>query len=379
MSDNIARLRKVLDIAGEASSDKRRELLREVTDLFLGSPDSYNEREVGHFTDIMMRVARAMETKVRQELAERMAKEASAPHDLVTMLANDAIEVARPILLHSVVLEDGDLLDVIRRHGQEHMQAISGRAQISGTVVDALVDKGDDTVLQTLVGNQGAEISRRAMEKIVVRAERNERLHEPLVGRKDVPPELLNEVFWFVSSSLRQHIMQSTAAIEPSAVDRMLEETRSTVLDAMQVDQANVSQAERFIINKKRLGQLDEALLVGLLGERRYREFIFGLAHLVEVDIRTAQRIFYDPGREALAIACRAKNFSRESFAVLLSHAKYGGVPFGDEDEKELMALYDAMTHDTAQRTMRFWRVREASAKLAASASQPAPAFARAV
>ena len=360
MASSATKLRNLVDLAKEPSSERRRELLREVTDLFIDASDSYNEREKDHFNAIMMNVARAMEQKVRSELAEKMALEPNAPRGVITMLANDDIEVAGPILRDSTVLEDVDLLEVIRRQGQEHLRAISGRAIVSAQVADALVEKGDDTVLETLVRNEGATISRVSLERIVARAEDNKALHEPLVERPDLPPELLNEMFWFVSSSLRQHIVEKTSAIDAETVDRLIAETQQSIVAEVTSANSSVSEAERFILNKRRLGQLDEDLLVDLLKNRQYREFIFGLAHFVEVDIRTAQRIFYDPGCEALAIACKAKDVTAQNFGVLLAHTKKQG---GSKsvDTVELLELYNQLTTDSAQRTMRFWRVREQS------------------
>lgn len=358
MAASAAHLRNLVNLAKVPSSESRRDLLREVTDLFIDASDSYNEREVDHFNAIMMGVARKMESKVRRELADRLSNEQNAPRGVITMLANDTIEVAGPVLANSTVLEDVDLLDIIRRQGQEHLKAISTRVEVSKSVVDALVEKGDDRVLETLVRNDGAKISRGSMERIVARAEDNQALHEPLIGRPSMPPELLNEMFWFVSSSLRQHIVEKTAAIDEATVDRLIAETQKSVVAEVAAEQANMTQAERFIVHRKRLGQLTEKLLVELLADRKFREFIYGLAYYVEVDVRTAQRVFYDPGCEALAIAAKSKNMTAESFAVLLAHTKQRGGSKG-VDTVELLELYDQLTVEAAQRTMRFWRIRE--------------------
>lgn len=360
MAESAARLKNLVSLAKEPSSERRRELLREVTDLFVEASGTYSDRERDHFNAIMMNVARAMETKVRRELAVKLSHEDNAPRGVITMLANDDIEVAAPVLQNSTVLEDVDLLEVIRRQGQDHLRAISGRTQVSTKVVDALLEKGDDTVLETLVRNDGAAISHVAMERIVARAEDNEALHEPLIGRPDMPPELMNEMFWFVSSNLRQHIVERTSAIDADTVDRLIAETQRSVVAELSAEQSTVSEAERFVLNKKRLAQLDEHLLASLLKNRQYREFIYGLAHFVEVDVRTAQRIFYDPGCEALAIACKARGVTAETFGVLLAHTKKQGGSKG-VDTVELLELYDQLTVESAQRTMRFWRVREQS------------------
>jgi hypothetical protein len=139
-----------------------------------------------------------------------------------------------------------------------------------------------------------------------------------------------------------------------------------------------MSEPERFIVARKRLGELNEALLVDLLAKRQYREFIYGLAYLTDLDIRTAQRIFYDPGCEALAIACKAKNFKHESFATLLAHTKKGGGS-KEVDTVELLELYRTLDVADAERTMRFWRVRASQSAAPAAPAAPSRELAAAV
>ena len=49
-------------------------------------------------SDILRQLIHDVEMKVRRVLAELMASESDAPHDLIAALANDQIEVAHAIL-----------------------------------------------------------------------------------------------------------------------------------------------------------------------------------------------------------------------------------------------------------------------------------------
>ena len=187
MADQISRLRKLIDVSKEPSSDKRRQLLREVTDVFLVEMDRLNPREVEYFAEILCRLAAEVEMRLRGELSLRLADVDEAPHSLVMQLANDEIEVARPVLMHSTVLQEADLVHIAEQHSQEHLQAVSVRDHVPSAVADVIVERGIDAVLETLAGNQGAELSRQAMETMVRRAEANEGLHVPLAERADVP------------------------------------------------------------------------------------------------------------------------------------------------------------------------------------------------
>ncbi|MSP83336.1 MAG: DUF2336 domain-containing protein [Alphaproteobacteria bacterium] len=105
--------------------------------------------------------------------------------------------------------------------------------------------------------------------------------------------------------------MQSTASIDAETVDRIRENAKEAVIGETITEHAGMSQPERLILAKKRNGELNEDLLVALLANRQYREFIFGLAYMTDLDIRTVQRIFYDPGCEALRSPVRRRTSSR--------------------------------------------------------------------
>lgn len=359
----IGRLQNLLALAGEPSSDKRRQLLEGVADLFLEEPESRSASNNELFGDVLAIAARSVEMDVRRRLAERLADAPAAPRQLVSQLANDEIEVARPLLMKSGVLEDSDLIDIVRRHGQGHLLAISMRPQVGPEVADALVERGDGAVLETLVRNEGARFSREALSVLVARSEGEEALREPLALRPDLPPDLMHEMFWWVSRALREYIL-TRAPMDAKAVDALLADAHSSFRSELEERQVALSRAEGAIRRMARLGQLKPAYLVQLLRQGAMQEFVLGFAWLVDVDPATARRIVRDPGREAIAVACRAADFPLQTFStivLLLDSATQGG---GGQPKKmdqiaQLIELYNKLPVDAARRAMRFWRVRK--------------------
>jgi hypothetical protein len=104
----------------------------------------------------------------------------------------------------------------------------------------------------------------------------------------------------------------------------------------------------------------DADQLVDLLRNDKYDEFVLGFARMSDVDVSTARKILEDPSAEALAIACKANRFDHATFStiVLLTDLAKTRQP---ELVDQLMQLYDQVTVQTAQRAMRFWRVRRAA------------------
>ncbi len=365
MTDNIQPLEKLVHLAKESSPERRRDLLRKVTDLFFKEPESLNEREIGHIGDIICKIACDMEIKVRRHLAEKLSASAAAPHQVMTMLANDEIDVAHPVLRNSTVLRTADLIDIIERRGQEYMLAISKRDRVSEEVADSLVEHGNDDILVSLAGNDGAEFSRDAMEVMVVRSKDNEALHSPLVEHTKMPPELVSEMFWHVSSALRRRILSMDLGLDETEVDEMLHETK-TWLEEEGADQEELSPSEKLVLRKEKMGQLDTNLIEQFMRQGKIPELVAGIARLLKIDGSTARNIIFDEGGETLVIACKAIGLEKATFSNLLALADVNRKR-SQQQIDALQGIYGRMTAETARRTIRFWRTRRQVMKAAAS------------
>lgn len=362
MSMTQNRLLTLLDLAQESShdkdsSEKRRQLLREIADLYLDKPEAYSAGETAQFGDIMGHIVHDVEMELRKSLAERLAGVPHAPHSLIMQLANDEIAVAQPILTRSAVLQDEDLVHIAERRGQDHLRAMARRDRLSPLVTDAIVRRGDDTVVETLVANAGATFSREGIETVAARAEANERLAAPLVSRADLPPDVMHQMFFSVGTKLRAFILERTAGLDPQVLDQALADAERRASRRMRIAQRLPSSAEQFIADKEAKRQLNEQLLVALLRARQLSEFLAGFARLTGLDPVTAKRIVSDETGEGLAIACRAARFERSTFSTIVLLAN-PAQKRSTAETQALLGLYDRVNHDAAQRVMRFWKVR---------------------
>jgi len=347
----------LLDLARETSSEKRRLLLRQITDIFVETPETYSDVETEQFGAVMGRIARDVEMEIRKDLAETLAHLPNAPRGLVAQLANDEIQVASKLLTHSSAMNDDVLINIANTKGQDHLHAMAQRRLVSPAVTDAIVAHADDNVLETLVGNTGAAFSRSAMETVVARSETNARLQAPVLQRTDLPPDLMNEMLFFVSSNLKEFILKRTAALDPKELDKMIAIAERRAERKIRIAAAAPTSVEQFINDKQTKRELNEQFVVGLLRGRKVPEFIEGFARLTDIEPRTARRILSDKSCEGLAIACRAARFDRTTFSTiaLLADPSVTRTP---KETTALLSLYDRIPMETAQRVMRFWKVR---------------------
>lgn len=362
MSDEPSQLHLLIDLAKEPSSDKRRELLRRVTDLFLDKAPAYNDTERDHFGAILGLVAVDMDVAVRERLAQQLAAVPSAPPDLIRQLANDEFSVAKDVLEKSTVLSDADLIAVAHSKCQHKLGVIAGRPQVSEAVSDAVVDNADDHVVGRLVANAGAKLSRPTMVRVVERSQTSDELQAPLVKRADLPPDLLQDMFLFVSSELRTKITQKLDSLAPEIVDRAFAEAAKTFSEDVLRQKEADRRAMAYVREMARRKELNEQLLHQLLRGKQIIEFIHAFARLADVDVDTVRRIAEGRNFEALAVMCKAARFDRTTFstAVLLLDPSAKRTA---QQADQLLSLYDKVTPESAQRVMRFWRVRKDAAQ----------------
>lgn len=162
-------------------------LVRQFSLLFSITAADCGDEEIATFDRIFARLIEEAATDTRGFLSTQLSTMANAPATTVRRLARDVIEVARPILVHSPVLGDDDLVEILLEAGLAHMAAVAERAELSVVVTDVLVGRGDDTVRRMVAANHGAQLSTNGYKRLSLQAREDMRLEETLIGREDVP------------------------------------------------------------------------------------------------------------------------------------------------------------------------------------------------
>ena len=80
--DRVSRLPDLIAMARESSSDRRRKLLRELSEVFFGSP-THSEAEDELYSEVFTGLLTDMETAVRAELSHRFSTRLNAPRSLI--------------------------------------------------------------------------------------------------------------------------------------------------------------------------------------------------------------------------------------------------------------------------------------------------------
>jgi uncharacterized protein (DUF2336 family) len=346
----------LLDLAKEGSSEKRRELLRQITDVFLADPPERSDRESLLFDEIVAAVSAVLETQVRVELAKKVAVSNVPVQRTARRLAMDAIEVARPVIEHSKALTEADILDVIKEKSQDHMLAVTKRPDIGENVSTALVDKGEDRVVASLLENRTARLNRKTYEKVAERAEVSPVLHAPFVRNAHMPLDLLNNVYLKVENGLRREIMRKFHGVSPQELEAALEASRNHLSTAYGALPDDYQIARDYVATLEKKGAMKPPVLVQLLRENKKTAFFVAFAQLVDVEFDLGRRLVDAKDMDALAMLCRGAGFDRGLFVTLciLLLGDGGGL----SKTEKYGQLYEQVPVAAAQRALRFWKVR---------------------
>ena len=356
----LSRLPDLIALAEEGSSEKRRALLRELTEHFFGTT-TRTASEEALYGSVLATLAADMETAVRAELAVRFSGAPDAPHNLIRRLANDEAAVARAVLATSPVLTDEDLLGVVRKHGQAHLRAVSARPSVSEAVSDVIVERGDDETLGTLLRNDGARLSRKSSEAAVERAKVNSALHEATVSRASLPADLLNEMYFVVEARLRTRILEQNARMDPALLESALAAGRARVATDDGALPADYAECSAYVEELRAAGQLTPQMLARFLRSGSRTSFLIALAQMSDIDFHTARQIVERRELDALAVVCKSADLDRALFLT------YAVVLLNDDGDAMAKAhsyarMYAELSKDAALRTLRFWRVRREAA-----------------
>ncbi len=348
-------------LSQERSAEKRRELLHRITDLFLVTEPQQSPSDKAVFCDVMQRVAYALESDVRAELAERLARVPGAPKGIVKRLAHDEIAVAAPVLTHSEVLEDEDLIEIAKQKGDEHLLAMSTRRSLSPKVTDVIVARGSQKVLETVASNEGARFSHAGFDTLITRAGHAPSVCEALLKRPDTPEDALRMIRERVAETLKKELVTGDNAITEEDIDQALADSVRRV-DLREMERAlslneTDAKADRSVAALHKAGLLNETRLMKYARRGQLPETVQALALLSDLSVDMVRYCLFDAEVPALGVLCRALGFSRESFATLLQlRASRGKLPVS----LIVTALkrYDSLTVETARRILRFLKIR---------------------
>lgn len=235
---------------------------------------------------------------VRQAMSEVFASSTDAPPAIVAALAADQASVAAPVLEHSPLLVDADLVDIVATGNSETQCAIARRIALPLSLSAAIAEVGSAAAALELIENPYAELAVFSLDRIVERHGHLAAIRESLLARDDLPAATRLALAERLSSTLA-HFVSAREWINPERAQRIATESieRSTVNIAAQ------SRGEDMIALVKHLrttGQLTAGLVLRALLSGNVELFEVSLVELSGLSRNRVSGLLHDRGGVSL-------------------------------------------------------------------------------
>lgn len=178
-------VRQFISWVRHAPAAERAEATRSLARAWLLSDLTTDDRAAAEGALLMM--LDDSSAQVRRAMAEVFAHSASAPAAIVQALAIDQVAVAVPILEHSPLLIDADLVDLVATGGSQQQCAIARRKILPASVCAALAEVGSPDAALTLIENPYAELLPFSWDRIVERHGHHAAIRESMLQLDGLP------------------------------------------------------------------------------------------------------------------------------------------------------------------------------------------------
>jgi hypothetical protein len=340
------------------SVERRTDMMRRVTDLFINTNQRLSEDQVRLFDDVITHLMSHIEKRAIAELSARLAPIARGPVDTIRQLArDDEIRVSGPVLAQSQVLTEADLIEIAGSKSDAHLVRIAQRASLSEAVTDVLVDRGDVDVATEVAANQGAHFSKAGLSKLVLMSDGNDRLTETMGLRADIPPHMFRELLAHATEAVRQRLVACAKPEAQETIKKILVDIGAQ-FGRRSTRQRDLAEAQRSILS---LGQDTEVIrsrLPAFAEGHRIPELIAALSVLSAVAIEIVDRLVHAPSVYGTMVLCRAVALDWP-MAHIVIRGRPGVGRSRAEDIEEAQEEYGKLSAFSAQRLLRFWQIRQ--------------------
>lgn len=310
-----------------------------------------NAREARIAEQILEALAHDVEHRVRIALAEHVKECPFLPREIAQVLARDLDDaVALPILEHSPLLSDADLIAAIRGGLAQRRLAVARRKTVASSVAEALVDTADPWVVRAVLANHGADLAEGALLKIVVGFRGDGPIETLLVERSALPLTVCEILIATVSAALRERLV-AKHHIPWQLADALVTHGRERSLVELLPHHAPEA-AERLARHLQAKQGLTATLVLRALCLGDLGFFDAAMAALAGVPVASAKTLIYDRGPGGLRAIYDTAQLPAELFrgfrvginAVLDGQLALGRAAFTQHIVDQLLLAYDTMS-----------------------------------
>ena len=251
---------------------------------------------------------------VRQAMAEVFARSLEAPAAIVQALSVDQPSVSLPILEHSPLLIDADLVDIVATGNSETQCAIARRINLPASVCAAIAEVGTAEAALELIENASAELAPFSWDRIVERHGHLAAIRESMLVLEDLPAATRLALVAKLSDTLAQFVVARNW-LSADRAERVASEAR----DRSTVNIAAASRGDDMVGLVRHLrvtGQLNAGLILRALLSGNLELFEVALVELSDLPRSRVAALLGDRAGASLSALLRRAGLPESTFAA---------------------------------------------------------------
>src|ERR1700754_4395922 len=251
---------------------------------------------------------------VRRAMAEVFARSTEAPGAIVQALSLDQPSVSLPVLEHSPLLIDADLVDIVATGDSEMQCAIARRVNLPASVSAAIAEVGTASAALELIENAYAELPTFSWDRIVERHGHLAAIRESMLVLEDLPAATRAALVARLSDTLAQFVVARNW-LGADRAGRITSEARdrSTLNIAAR---SRGDDMQGLVRHLRATSQLNAGLVLRALLSGNIELFTFALAELSDLPLSRVASLLHDRGGASLHALLKRAGLPESTFAA---------------------------------------------------------------
>jgi uncharacterized protein (DUF2336 family) len=251
---------------------------------------------------------------VRRAMADVFARSYEAPAAIVQALALDQPSVCLPILEHSPLLIDADLVDIVATGDGEVQCAVARRMNLPASVCAAIAEVGSAAAALELIENPYAELAPFSWDRIVERHGHLAAIRESMLVLEDLPAATRVALVAKLSDTLAQFVVARNW-LSADRAERIAGEARDR--STVSIAASSCGDDMRGLISHLRAtSQLTAGLILRALLSGNLELFEAALSELSGLPRSRVSSLLLDRGEASLVALLRRAGLPESTFAA---------------------------------------------------------------
>lgn len=345
---NLHDKQKLYALAKDRNPEAREELASIMADMLMVE---LSAPEIELVTDVLLNLILQAEKDLKIAISERVSVMEELPLRLALSLANDEIEVADPVLRFSDVLNDTDLIYIIKSQSADHWRSIANRQVMSPIIIDMLADTNDIGTAIEMAKNENLTLTFHSMDVFSDMSKDSDVLANSLVQRSELPEAIASKIYELVGAELKSQIKEKFNLPQFKQVEDVIDDI---VFEFVEKENAPENPTGDMVVAAEMMmekGTLTPHIMVQNLKRGQHKNYVAMFSVYCGLRLETVSQMLQQNNGQGLAVSCKALDIVKSDFInmYLLTARLRGSEVIKQEDLKQALSYFDKIDKEEAQ------------------------------